>query len=227
VGDSRVALRPEPCLLAHADDLLGPLRGGLVHGSNHSSSDGSNHSSSASAAVGTSAAVARGWSAGIITWTASSRTSYFALPGAVLATSGLLLLVFVINQVADRNVVLPVLVGAAVLAAGLLAGFVANERRSADPLVPLSIFRLGTLRYADLASLTVLAAPFGYSFVTTLYTQGVRGYSPLQTGLALLPRAVLSALVSRYAAPPLIQRGALRFTGVHSATMRRCPPSSG
>jgi hypothetical protein len=38
---------------------------------------------------------------------------------------------------------------------------------------------------------------------------------------------VLSALVSRYAAPPLIQRGGLRFTGVHSATMRRCPPSSG
>jgi EmrB/QacA subfamily drug resistance transporter len=138
----------------------------------------------------------------------------FDLPGALLATSGLLLLVFVITQVAVRSVALPVLVVAAVLAAGLLAGFVANEHWSDDPLLPLSIFRLRILRYADLASLTVLAAPFGYSFVTTLYTQEVRGYSPLRTGLALLPSAVLSALVSRYAAPALIQRGGLRFTGV-------------
>jgi MFS family permease len=46
--------------------------------------------------------------------------------------------------------------------------------------------------------------------VTTLYMQDVQGHSALATGLALLPGAVLSALVSRYAAPWLVERIGLR-----------------
>jgi Na+/melibiose symporter-like transporter len=126
----------------------------------------------------------------------------------------LILLVFVITQVADRSIPLVALIVMALAAVALLVGFVINEMRSSDPLLPLSIFRLRTLRNADIASLTVLSSPFAYSFIVTLYTQEVLGYSPLQTGLALLPGAVLSALVSWYVAPRLIQRIGLRLTGV-------------
>jgi Na+/melibiose symporter-like transporter len=89
-----------------------------------------------------------------------------------------------------------------------------RERRVRDPLVPLDFFRLRTPRTADLASLTVLAAPFGFSYVVTLFMQGVQGQSALETGLALLPGAALSAIVSRFAAPPLLARLGLRATAV-------------
>jgi hypothetical protein len=91
---------------------------------------------------------------------------------------------------------------AAAVAAVLLAGFVVVERRSADPLLPLRIFRSRTVRFADLASLTVLAAPFGFSYVATLYLQDVLGFGPLASGMALLPGAVLSIVVSRWLRRP-------------------------
>jgi MFS family permease len=141
------------------------------------------------------------------------RGSYDAA-GAAASASGLLLLVFVITQLAHRTVSPAAVLVAALLAVGLLAGFAVHERRTEAPLLPLSLFRLGTLRAADLASLTVLAAPFGFSYVSTLYYQDVQGHSPLATGLALLPGAVLSAFVSRYVAPALVARVGLRTAAV-------------
>ena len=137
----------------------------------------------------------------------------FDIRGAVLGTSGLLVLAFAVSQLADRTVSAVAVAVAAVLSLLLLVGFVVNELRTRDPLLPMAIFRLTVPRIADLASLTVLAAPFGYSFVATLHTQEVVGYTPLQTGLALLPGAVLSALVSRYVAPVLIHRYGIRVAG--------------
>jgi EmrB/QacA subfamily drug resistance transporter len=142
---------------------------------------------------------------------AAARRSY-DVAGAVMSASGLLLLVFVITQLARRTVAVGALAAAGLVALALLAGFVINERRARDPLLPLGLFRLRTLRAADLASLTVLAAPFGFAYVTTLYMQDVQGHSALATGLALLPGAVLSALVSRYVAPWLVERVGLRST---------------
>lgn len=98
----------------------------------------------------------------------------------------------------------------------MLTAFVYRERTARDPLVPLSPFRNRTVRAGDLASLTVLAAPFGFAFLTTAYLQSVSGYSPLRTGLALLPSALASAMVSRYGAPLSLSRAGLRATGVLS-----------
>ena len=60
----------------------------------------------------------------------------------------------------------------------------------------------------------MLAAPFGFSFVATLYLQEVLGWGPLGAGLALLPGAVLSIVVSRWVAPGLVDRAGLRTAGV-------------
>jgi EmrB/QacA subfamily drug resistance transporter len=149
---------------------------------------------------------------------AAARRSY-DVAGAVMSASGLLLLVFVITQLARRTVAVGALAAAGLVALALLAGFVINERRARDPLLPLGLFRLRTLRAADLASLTVLAAPFGFAYVTTLYMQDVQGHSALATGLALLPGAVLSALVSRYVAPWLVERVGLRSTATAGLAM--------
>jgi EmrB/QacA subfamily drug resistance transporter len=136
------------------------------------------------------------------------------LAGAVTGTAGVLLLVLAVSQAAEpaRGTGLPVVAGMAAVA--LLVAFVVVERRAADPLIPRGLLRNRTVRSADLASLTVLAAPFGFSFVATLYLQEVLGWGPLGAGLALLPGAVLSIVVSRWVAPRLVDRAGLRTAGV-------------
>ena len=143
---------------------------------------------------------------------AAATARSYDVPGALTSVAGLLALVFVITQLAQRTVTVATLVIVAALAGVLLVAFVVNERRVADPLLPMRIFRLSIPRAADIASLTVLAAPFGFAYVATLLLQEVEHRSPLATGLALLPGAVLSAFVSRYGAPALIERLGLRAT---------------
>ena len=65
--------------------------------------------------------------------------------------------------------------------------FVFIERRSVEPLVRLSIFRVRTVRAANVAMLFVAAGLFAMFFFNTLYLQRVLGYSPLEAGLAFLP----------------------------------------
>jgi EmrB/QacA subfamily drug resistance transporter len=142
-----------------------------------------------------------------------TRGRSYDLPGAVLSTGGLLLFVAVISQLGQPTVPIGVLLAGAVVSVGMLVGFVVNERRAGDPLLPLPLFRLRTLRFSDLTSLTVLAAPFGFSYVSTLYMQSLLGWSPLATALALLPGAALSVPVSQAVAPRLLQRFGLRATG--------------
>jgi EmrB/QacA subfamily drug resistance transporter len=139
-----------------------------------------------------------------------ARTRGFDGRGAVLAAAGLLLVVFVITQLADPGLSAGALAGIALVAVLCLIAFAVNERRTADPLLPLEIFRRRSLRYADVASLTVLAAPFGVSYIVTLYLQRVESASPLTTGLQLLPGAILTTIVSRNVAPRLIDRFGLR-----------------
>src|SRR3954451_984524 len=76
------------------------------------------------------------------------RRSY-DLPGAAASAGGLLLLAFVITQLAEPTVSTAVLTTAGVLSIALLVGFVAWERRSANPLVPLNFFRQRIPRTAD------------------------------------------------------------------------------
>lgn len=100
------------------------------------------------------------------------------------------------------------------LAGLLLIVFVRTERRSRSPLLPP---RLVTRPFmaTNGAALTVLAAPFGVSFLATLYLQDVLGRTPWQTALTLVAGSVLSAIVSRYVAPSLLERWGLRrvYTG--------------
>lgn len=140
---------------------------------------------------------------------AAAERSY-DLIGALTGTLGPLLLAFAVTSAAAPSRNLPVIAISAALGAAVLVLFVLRERAAADPLLPLSLFANRTVRVADLASLTVLAAPFGFAFIVTTYLQDVSGYSPLRTGLAVLPGGVLSAVISRYVAPVVIGRFGLR-----------------
>jgi EmrB/QacA subfamily drug resistance transporter len=111
----------------------------------------------------------------------------FDVAGAITVTSGLLILVYAIVKAQENGWLSgqTLIVGGIALA--LLAAFVVIERRSVEPLVRLSIFRVRTVRAANVAMFFVAAGLFAMFFFNTLYMQRVLGYSALEAGLAFLP----------------------------------------
>ena len=112
------------------------------------------------------------------------------LAGAVTVTGGLVALVYGIVRSSQSGWGSAEVLGFLALAAVLLAGFIVIERRSAEPLVRLSIFSVRTIRGANVAMFLVACGLFAMFFFNTLYVQRVLGYSPLESGLAFLPFTV-------------------------------------
>jgi MFS family permease len=110
-----------------------------------------------------------------------SLASFDAL-GAVLVTSGMLLLVYALVKAPDvgwgATRTIAELAGAAVL----LGAFAVNELRVANPLIPVSILRVKGLAVADLTQMVSVAGFVPMFFFLTLYMQTVLHYSPIQTG---------------------------------------------
>jgi len=93
----------------------------------------------------------------------------------------------------------------------LLSAFVVIERRQAAPLVPFGIFRLQTLRGANIVGLLVGAALFSMFYFISLYLQRVLGLDALETGLAYLPLA-LTIIVAAGVASQLVTRIGFKLT---------------
>jgi EmrB/QacA subfamily drug resistance transporter len=126
--------------------------------------------------------------------------------GGLLVTAGLVLTVFTIVDTSP----LVVRLAMAAAAVALLAGFVARQRRAAEPLVRLRIFRSRAVSGGNTAQLLMVAGMLGFQFVAALYLQRALGYAPAQTGFALLPITLTIALVSLTLAGRLIARSGSR-----------------
>jgi EmrB/QacA subfamily drug resistance transporter len=111
----------------------------------------------------------------------------FDLAGAVTVTAGLLVLVYGIVKAQENGWTSLQTGGYFAAAVALLAAFVVIERRSVEPLVRLSIFRVRTVRAANVVMFLVAAGLFAMFFFNTLYLQRVLDYSALEAGLAFLP----------------------------------------
>jgi EmrB/QacA subfamily drug resistance transporter len=136
---------------------------------------------------------------------AEDGTEGFDVPGAVTVTAGLALLVYTVVDAVNvgwsSTGTLLRLAGSVIL----LAAFVAIERRQRHPLLPFSIFRLRTLRGADIVGLLIGMSLFSMFFFISLYLQDVLRFSPIKTGLAYLPLAV-GIILSAAAASKLVTR---------------------
>jgi predicted MFS family arabinose efflux permease len=108
----------------------------------------------------------------------------------VTVTAGLIILVYAIVKAQQKGWGSAHTLGLGALSFALLAAFVMIERRSAEPLVRLSIFRAPTIRAANVVMLFVASGIFAMFFFNTLYIQRVLGFSPIQAGLAFLPFTV-------------------------------------
>ena len=130
----------------------------------------------------------------------------YDIPGALLLTAGMLLLVRTIVEAPATGWGEAETIGGFALSLALLAAFVAVERRTSQPLVRLGIFRSAPLVRANLGAMCLFGAYVGFQFVATLYLQRTLGWSALETALAFLPGGLLvafgaprmGAVISRY-----------------------------
>ncbi|MEU1302242.1 MDR family MFS transporter [Streptomyces shenzhenensis] len=93
----------------------------------------------------------------------------------------------------------PQIIGLAVLGVVLIAVFVGVERRAAEPVLPLELFRIRTFTLAALISFIVGFAMFGAMTYLPTFLQVVHGVSPTMSGVHMLPMVVglmLSSTVS-------------------------------
>ena len=137
----------------------------------------------------------------------------FDVPGAVTVTAGLIALVYGIVNVQESGWTSASTIGFGAVALVLLTAFVLIELRQRAPLVRLDIFRVRTLRAANVAMLMVASGLFAMFFFNTLYVQRVLGFSPLEAGLAFLPVTVgigIGAGLSQ----PFVKRLGIRTTSI-------------
>jgi EmrB/QacA subfamily drug resistance transporter len=146
-----------------------------------------------------------------------ARPASFDIPGAVLATAGMLLLVYALVRAPQQGWASARTVGELAAAGLVLAAFAVTELRRRGPLFPLSIFRIRGLAAADATQMIAFAGFVSVFFFLTLYMQNVLGYSPIRGGSAYLPvtagivvaAGISSRLFARTGTRPVIVAGAL------------------
>jgi EmrB/QacA subfamily drug resistance transporter len=139
------------------------------------------------------------------------------LPGVLIASAGLFALVYGFSSAETSSWSAPITIVALAASVVLLTGFVALERRTEHPLLPLGIVwdRARGGAYASVA--LVGSGVFAVFLFLTFYMQQDLGFSPVKTGLAFLPLSgtiVLTAttvqtrVLHRTGAKPLVMGGA-------------------
>ena len=112
------------------------------------------------------------------------------IPGLVLSSAAMALLVFTIIEAPDYGWTSARGLAGFAVAAVLLAAFVWWEQRTSHPMLDVRLFRNMRFSAASGAVTVAFFTLFGFIFLITLYFQFVRGYPPLSTGVRLLPVAL-------------------------------------
>jgi EmrB/QacA subfamily drug resistance transporter len=145
----------------------------------------------------------------------------FDIPGAVLVTGGLVMLVYAITQANSYGWGSLATIGLFAGSVVLLAAFVGWELRTPEPLMRFGILRLRTVSGANIAGLVMGTAMFGMFLMLTLYMQQVLHYSAMKTGVgylavaatAIVWSALAAQLVTRVGVKPVLVIGMTALSG--------------
>jgi EmrB/QacA subfamily drug resistance transporter len=132
--------------------------------------------------------------------------------GLVLSAVSLFSLTWALIEGHDRGWTSAPILGTFALAAAAAVAFVLVERRVTDPMVDVSLFARLEFSGGIVALMLWAFGLFGIYFFTSIYLQGVLGFSPTKAGSAFVPMAILMAVSSI-----LSDRVAARF-GAHRST---------
>ncbi|HEX2128520.1 MAG TPA: MFS transporter [Solirubrobacterales bacterium] len=144
--------------------------------------------------------------------------SRFDVAGAFGVTAGMLLLVYSLVEAPEQGWTSARTLAGLAGAVAILIAFILHERRTPDPLVRLGILRSGPLVRANLAAMALIGGWFGFQFIAMLYLQQLRGWTPVETGLAIFPAGLLVAFLAPRMAPLIERYGAVRLVGLGLAS---------
>jgi EmrB/QacA subfamily drug resistance transporter len=137
--------------------------------------------------------------------------SHVDVRGALLVTASIAALIFGLSNGQQHGFAAPATIAAVALAVLLGAGFVVAEKATATPMLPLSILAERTRRAAVAAMLMMGAILAGYVYFVSLYLQKVLGFSPVATGLSLVPSTLTVVLVSTLVTRRLLAHFAIKY----------------
>jgi EmrB/QacA subfamily drug resistance transporter len=116
--------------------------------------------------------------------------------GAALAALGLAGVVYALTDGPGAGWSSPRILAAGLVGVAALIVFVVWERRSRSPMLPLDIFAARQFTAANIVTFVVYGALGGFLFLMPIQLQQVVGYSPLASGVALIPVTVIMLLLS-------------------------------
>jgi EmrB/QacA subfamily drug resistance transporter len=116
--------------------------------------------------------------------------------GQALAVLFLFGIVFALIEGPGMGWTHPMTVGAAVVAVVAFVLFLRYEARRRDPFIDLRFFRSIPFSSATVTAVSAFAGWGAFLFMMSLYLQGERGYSAMETGLIYLPIAIGALLFS-------------------------------
>ncbi len=128
------------------------------------------------------------------------------LPGAATITTGLALFVYAVTTGGNIGFTNTQVIILGVASIALIAGFIYIESKAEHPLVPLSVFKIPSLRGANITMLVSQAAFAANLLLLAEYLQSVLHYSVLATGFMFLPMGLIVFTMSSYVSPLLMDR---------------------
>lgn len=132
----------------------------------------------------------------LITPDAAGARGRLDVPGAVTITGALVAAVGALSAIEQVGLIHPLTLALTAGAVVLGTAFVLIERRTAEPLVPLAVFRNRNLTVGNIVMLLIGAAMVALFFALSVYMQAVLGYDALETGLTQLPLAGALVIVA-------------------------------
>jgi EmrB/QacA subfamily drug resistance transporter len=118
------------------------------------------------------------------------------LPGLALASAGLFGIVWGLVRGNSVGWSSPEIIGSLLAGAAVVGAFVAWELRAEHPMLPMRFFRNRTFALANVASMLMSFGMFGAVFLLAQFFQTVQGYSPLGSGLRILPWTAMPMIVA-------------------------------
>ena len=139
------------------------------------------------------------------------------LPGTITVTGAIAALTWALIEAGERGWGDPLIATGLAISAVLFAAFIVIEQRTAKPMVPLRFFRSTTFTGANIVAFFISFLISGVAFSMTLYQQNIHDFSPVRTGMAMLPLVVTmmifaplsGSLVTRIGSSKLIALGML------------------
>jgi EmrB/QacA subfamily drug resistance transporter len=126
--------------------------------------------------------------------------------GAALGTAAIAAIIFGLSHGQQDGFASSATIAALIIAVAAALGFVATERTVRAPMLPLSIFSAPTRRAAVVVMLLMGGVIAAYVYFASLYLQRVQHFSPVLTGISLVPSTATVVVTSTFVSRRLLDR---------------------